>query len=374
MNKDKPTLIYIGRVSITFYKPVSRRFYVMPLKEGLLVEMSVTDEDAFALAINDFVKANSIELDGTILILSKDLLFVKTYKDMLELELDRENFITNIPFNPSELTFVEEENAEGAYSVAANRSLCVSLQTAFEKAGFDINGIIPDDIISTRLGSNSIRDVTGKEADRLHFLKSRSTRHPKYTRRRSGMLVPIHKAKNVKKAAVVLVPILAALIAIIVFVVIPATKQDVVKTVEDVTKESTESAVIPENPQPEQPVEIDVESPFALDSSGFKLRSELKTLVVDRSSPPTDAAYMAKVSEELGLIGFNIDGIVSGPVLNEPATILQYGDEISELDLYAITDYLYKRFDDVRKEIIEDEDYKQYDLIIIPGKILDEPR
>lgn len=141
--------MFNSRVSCIIYLDTARfDFYVGGAENILRFDFSpaasnleIKNHDELAVQIKAFVEANKIPLSNIAIVLSENILFVKTISATEDRELEAKRFVENIPFEHVSHKIYPIEN--GALIVAVNRDFYRSIQTAFEKLGFSAATVVP---------------------------------------------------------------------------------------------------------------------------------------------------------------------------------------------------------------------------------------
>lgn len=141
---SKRAIIYLDRNSFNFYFEGYPNILKLDLPLDVVKDQEILNKEKLDSLIKEFIKTNKIQRCNLIIILSKNILFIKNLTKTNEKELITEidDYIEIVPFEKTTAkTFKIEKNY---ITVAVNYDLVEFIKIVFEQLGFIVYCAVPD--------------------------------------------------------------------------------------------------------------------------------------------------------------------------------------------------------------------------------------
>jgi hypothetical protein len=137
------SIIFLERDKIYYYDSSLPNVLTFPFTPDTISDLEVINPQSLTLQIKSFIDNNKISPSQALIVLSPNVYFEKDFPDSPEFHQDSElqKYVDTFPFeNVSTKIY---QLATGSKLLAVNSDLYQNIKSAFEKAGFLIEAIVP---------------------------------------------------------------------------------------------------------------------------------------------------------------------------------------------------------------------------------------
>lgn len=210
-------VIFLERDKINYYDSSLPAVLTLPFTPDIINDLEVVNPAVLLLQINSFIDNNKLNPAQTLIVLSPNVYFEKDFPEAAEFHEDSElsKFVDTFPFENASTKIYKL--ATGSKLLAANADLYQNIKSAFEKAGFLIEAIVPifilgkDIIIADQLDVSTAKTILERfDLAKQNSLLIHQDLFSKYQNSKDK------KSKTDNRTLVLLLPILLMLIIVLV--------------------------------------------------------------------------------------------------------------------------------------------------------------
>lgn len=359
---SKPkSIIHLGKDALQIYIENFPRPLILKFDSSVIQNLEKIDKEWIRFKLGEIFKTNQIESLNAILVLSKDVLFIKAFelKDEKERQIALSKFIEELPFNKENTSIKEYEQGNRCIAVATGKILYTSFISVLEELNVEVKAILPETVIGeTVLNTSSIKTIFKNKL----LVKKGSFILPGKTGSKTGKssLNSLGATSKDNKMPIILGVLLVLSIGGIVSFVF----KDKIKNIYQ-KKEAEEFSV------QEEKKETKEEEKKEETSTTNTATVDKKELTIEVLNGTGTVGLASSIKKDLQSMGYTQIDTGNASSMNYKTTTITALMTLPDSLLNEMKEYLSKDFKSVEIKKITEEEKKDYDITITTGEEID---
>jgi hypothetical protein len=353
-NKKQKSLIYLTRTGLQVFVPSTGSHFTLEFDPGAVKDLELKRASVLSEQIKAFLKTSNITPSDGIIVISNDVLFTKSLvaslSDTSAVDQEVAAFLEETPFPPNNLVYKISEADTGNMILVANKTVYSAVAKVFEASSWHLFAIVPEASLGgTPVDASSLSSIFGNRK-----VLAAAT----YPRADIGGIaaLPPARVRKLKTACKVLFWTTLFSVGAATYLLLTVPKEAPVDAfpMDDVVTPSAELDFVDESsPSAEDFEEVSIE------------RNEISVTVLNG----TGVAGLAGESVlSLKKLGYTTAVAGNSPEYSSDVTLLEHSEDVPDVYIEELSDYLYGLFDEVLVQRVEND--AAYVIVITTGKLL----
>ncbi len=352
------SIIHLGKDALQIYIENFPRPLILKFDPSVIQNLEKIDKDWIRFKLGEILKTNQIESLNAILVLSKDVLFVKAFelKDEKERQIELSKFIEELPFNKENASIKEYEQGNRCIAVATGKILYTSFISVLEELNIEVKAILPETVVGeTVLNTSSIKTIFKNKL----LVKKGSFILPGKTVNKTGKPSLNNSGINPKDNNMPI--ILSILLVLSIGGVVSFVFKDKIKSIYQ-KKESEEVIVQEEKKETKEEEKETTTNTVTVDK---------KELAIEVLNGTGTVGLASSIKKDLQGMGYTQIDTGNADSMNYKTTTITALMSLPDSLLNEMKEYLSKDFKSIEIKKITEEEKEDYDVTITTGEEID---